>query len=116
MENKEEQGDLFAARVARDEGIALVTEHNESWMERCLVQVEHIRRAHYKDCTTFTAEELRHALSANDDLEPKHPNAWGALTNTLQKRGIIERAGYGQMKDKRSHARETPLWRFVPVK
>lgn len=100
------QFDLFTARSLRDEGITKVGEHNDDWLEWCVSIVKNnFRRGTGEDIRVY-CQALR--------LEPKHPNAWGALINVLVKRGLIQKTGeYRQMKDKRSHARETAVYSRV---
>ncbi len=99
---------LFTGEVLRDEGIAKVTEHNENWMERCLYFAGFY--VFSGGVETFTGEDLRFYLSGVVGC-PKHPNAWGALINTLLKRKIIKPTGeWRQMRDDRSHARKTPVY------
>lgn len=64
---------------------------------------------------TVLAEEWRILLAANG-IRPHHPNAWGALTNALHKRGVISPTDeLAKSKDKRSHARRQPKWFVKPL-
>jgi len=101
-------GPLFTGEVLRDEGIAQVSEHNESWMERCIRVVTN----HYLwEGGNFTGEEIRFVCEAEAGY-PNHSNAWGALINTLVRRKIIKPTGeYRAMRDDNSHARKTPVYR-----
>ena len=59
---------------------------------------------------TVLAEDWRKALTENG-ITPSHCNAWGALTNALLKRNIIEPTDrLSKSKDVRSHGRRQPLW------
>lgn len=111
---KQDHPDLFAAaagavqesRAARDDGIGRVT-HNvgEAWMAGAL---RHLLAIPYAD---FTGEDVRKHLLAKGYAKPHHANAWGAVMMTAVKRGLIEKTGeYRPMKDKRSHARATPVY------
>lgn len=41
-----------------------------------------------------------------------HPNAWGAFINSALRSGLIEPTGkYRAMRDRRSHGRETRVYR-----
>ena len=96
---------LFTGEVLRDEGIKKVAGHNLSWMEMCIVKAENSFWDH-----RFTGEDIRRVLSYQVGL-PHHPNAWGALVNTLVRRKIIKPTGeYRAMKDDSSHARRTPVY------
>ncbi len=98
-------GPLFSGELLRDEGIAKVSDNNEKWMRIC------IEKAHGA-CPNndFTGEDLRCVLGYLVGL-PSHPNAWGALINTLVRRKIIKPTGeYRAMRDSASHARKTPVY------
>lgn len=104
--------DLMEGKKLREEGITQVSVHNESWMDRCLRRAEGFavqRKGLMND--TFTGEDIR--FYCKDYIEqPKHPNAWGALINTLVKRNVIRSTGqYQQPKDKSSHARAIQIYR-----
>ena len=99
---------LFTGEVLRDEGIKKVAEHNESWMERATKYVEDWSPLY--DWYDFTGEDLRFMLNHKVGL-PRHPNAYGALINTLVRRKIIKPTGeYRAMRDDSSHARKTPVY------
>ncbi len=106
-------GPLFSGELLRDEGIAKVSEHNESWMEWCIAEAERFHPAIGRNPVTyptFTGEDLRFYLGNKVGL-PQHSNAWGALINTLLKRKIIKPTGeYRAMRDDSSHARKTPVY------
>jgi len=98
-----EQLSLFGGERLRDAGIARVSANNDSWMESALAKIERL------DFDEATGEDFRMLLELP---EPKHPNAWGALTRTAISRGLIIPTGHWvKMKDPRSHARMTPLYR-----
>lgn len=100
-----EQYDLFEGVKLRDAGIAQVAEHNDSWLDNCISAFQ----AFPLDLS-FTGEDVRMHCELLK-LEPRHHNAWGALINVLIKRGMMVATGeYRQMRDKRSHARMTPLY------
>ncbi len=99
-------GPLFSGELLRDEGIAKVSEHNGKWMELCIKEAAIFAKCY----DSFTGEDLRFGLSNGVGL-PHHPNAWGALINTLVRRKIIRPTGeYRAMRDDSSHARKTPVY------
>ncbi len=99
---------LFTGEVLRDEGISKVSDNNEKWMERCIKEVSDWLPI--SERKTFTGEDLRFVLNCNVGC-PAHPNAWGALVNTLIRRKIIKPTGeYRAMRDENSHARKTPVY------
>lgn len=104
-----EQGDLFSGRKARDEGIGRVSSHNETWIEKC-------KREAAIFATTrqfFTGEDIRFHCQEYVG-EPKHHNAWGALTCSLVKGKVIEATGeWAQSKEKTSHATKIQIYRRV---
>jgi hypothetical protein len=104
------QRSLFESRAERDIGIARVSLSNESWIEKALAILRVMKCCQHE----ATGEDIRLWLLAHGLEEPTKPHAWGALTRTAVLRGILADTGrVRQMKDKRSHARRTPLWRFV---
>jgi hypothetical protein len=59
----------------------------------------------------FTGEDIRNASEAMG-IFAEHPNAWGASINSLIKRGYIAKTGeYRKMKNAKSNARQTPVYR-----
>ena len=99
------QGDLFAGRELRDQGIESVTENSKRWQDEAL---QIIAGAQFFQAT---GEELRAPIVAAIG-EPHHPNAWGALINTALKRGLIAKTGrYTQMRRASAHARVNAIYR-----
>jgi hypothetical protein len=97
---------LGAGKQRRDEGIEQVSRHNEPWIVLCQREVE--RFVATRD--DFTGEDIRFHCGSAVGL-PRHPNAWGALINTLIRRKIIVATGeYRPMRDEVSHARQTPVY------
>jgi len=95
-------------KALRDQGLEKVAKHNPDWLEECL------RVFSFQYPTDpFTGEEIRFVMEQNG-LYPTSPNAWGCLTRQLLKLKLIERTGqYRPMKDPRSHARMTAVYRKV---
>ncbi len=101
-------GPLFSGELLRDEALEKVSEHNESWMRKCVVEAELF--AAYRGDKGFTGEDLRFHVTSMVG-HPNHPNAYGALINTLVRRKIIKPTGeYRAMRDDSSHARKTPVY------
>ncbi len=98
------QADLFvSARTARDDAISTVLGHEPNEWKRKAYGI--ILAA----TGEFTGEDLRFLV--RDAIgNPHHPNVWGGLIHHAVKRGYIREIGMGQMKDKRSHARRTPVY------
>lgn len=104
-------GELFdhlKGKQLRDKGIERVSEHNDDWMNRCIKAASiYVRGNHYD----FTGEDIRFVCREVCG-EPKHPNAWGALTKSLVRRKIIQPTGeYRTPRDRSSHARMIQVYR-----
>lgn len=57
------------------------------------------------------AEDWR-LLCEQHGIQPHHPNAWGGLTYSLLRAGVIVDTGrLSKSKDPRSHARRQPIWK-----
>lgn len=60
----------------------------------------------------YTGEEIRR-LCTKKGIKPHHHNAWGALIRWgVEKAILIETGEYEQMRDVKSHARRTPIYRI----
>jgi hypothetical protein len=103
---KAEDLPLFSGQIERDKAIAQVSGHNERWMDLCLENSARYIKHH----VDFTGEDIRFYCSKIVAI-PSHPNAWGALIQTLIKKKLIRKTGeYRQMKSEDSHARSTPVY------
>jgi hypothetical protein len=99
--------DLFAGmdtgKARRDEGIHKVTQNNLSWMENGIHCVEYF----IAPGREVTAEDLRACVS-----DPRHGNAWGALTRAAVRQGLLEPTGrYTKARLPSNHAREIKIYR-----
>lgn len=95
------------AEVARDAGIAQVSASNAPWMTRAVAMA--ISRI--PPFVRVTGEDIRSRLTDAGLEAPSKPNAWGALTMTLAKRGHIMDSGeWRRMRSPSSHARRTPVY------
>lgn len=104
-------GPLFdCGEQLRDSAIAQVMENaGESW-QLAATQLVRLRLAGQE----VLAEDWR-LLCEEHGITPHHPNAWGGLTNSLVRAGVIVDTGrIGKSKDPRSHARRQPVWRVRP--
>ena len=98
----------------KEKGLKSVRENNENWMELCVSLLRsgfrYVNHAGHGG-NDFTGEDIRFHCERIIG-PPKHPNAYGALINTLIKRKIIVPTGeHRQMKDRSSHARSTPVYK-----
>jgi hypothetical protein len=104
------QPTLFDARAARDEGIRLSRKKNSEWLVKALHMLRGMKHEH----SEVTGEEMRVWLLANGLPAPSTPHAWGMLTRTAMKGGMLLDTGrQKQMWTEKSHARRTPIWRFT---
>lgn len=100
-----------AGRVERDRGMKKVESANTGWMARALQLLPEMKAT----AKVATGELMREWLTTTAGLpNPTHPNAWGTLTARAAKAGLIVDTGtMTQMRNKESHARRTPVWRFA---
>jgi hypothetical protein len=98
--------DLFS-KLYRDEALERVQKHaGEDWMASALRCIERMERG-----LLVTGEDIRHKVKAEIG-SPHHHNAYGALVMAAVKRHLIVKTGqWTNMRDKRSHARMTPVYR-----
>lgn len=109
MTNDQYFGPLFSGEVLRDKGIKQVSSHNETWMESCVYYATNVFVEYNRD-RTFTGEDIRAGCVAEFG-EPKHPNAWGALINSLVRQKIIKPTGeWRKTKNQSSHARNIQVY------
>lgn len=98
----------FDGKQLRDQGIKQVSNHNESWMEKC---IKYATERAAKATRDFTGEDIRFSCELAIG-SPNHPNGWGALTNALVKRKIIVPTGeWRKAKNETSHARNIQVYR-----
>lgn len=103
---------LFQARAARDEGIALTAAKNAGWLADALKLIPLMKSE--GGINETTGEGIRMALTLRGLRQPSSPHAWGMLTRTAIKNGLLRDTGQvWQMVTKKSHARRTPLWEIV---
>lgn len=98
--------DLFS-RLSRDEALERVQKHaGEDWMASALGCIARMERG-----LLVTGEDIRHVVEKAVG-PPHHHNAYGALVMSAVKRHLIAKTGqWTNMRDKRSHARMTPVYR-----
>ncbi len=100
------QMNLELGRILRDAGCKSVAANNRAWMDTAISRLEYL----YRSGDVMTGEQIRKVCELHG-IRPVHPNAWGALTGTLVRRGFLRDSGKTvQMEDPKSHARRTPLW------
>lgn len=97
------------SRRERDAALAKVmSKAGESWRDDAIRLIR--ERLSGRE---VLAEEFR-ALCEQAGIRPHHCNAWGGLTASLVKAGVIEDTGrVERSRDPRSHARRQPVWRVV---
>ena len=90
----------------RNEVLDAVADNNTGWLKLALEAMQKL-----PDGTERTGEGFRMLLLERGLVEPRHVNAWGALTGTLSRRGVLVPTGEWQpMREKRSHGRLTRVY------
>ena len=104
------------AEVLRDSALAQVRANNDEWFSLAMIELEEIARQGsrtWANIETFTGETIRQMLAPTVG-HPKSPNAWGSLIMHAVRKKLIEPTGdYVKMRMERSHARRTPVYRWV---
>lgn len=89
---------------AGNAGMAQVTANNHGWHSSAFDAIVAI-----PPTSEGTFEFFRTKVTPQVG-EPGHPNAWGALANSLKKNGFLADTGRrAHMIEKRSHGRLTPV-------
>jgi hypothetical protein len=95
----------------KDAGIRQVSRSNLNWLIAVHERLRKISKE--REGQMVTGEDVRSTLM-EFGLEPNHPNAWGALINGLIKKKVLIRTNsYRSMKDPRSHARSTRVYKLA---
>lgn len=99
---------LVAGETLRDKGIEQVLDNaGEDWR----ISAERLVRSMRGQ--EATGEDIREAC-IKAGISPHHSNSWGGLVAGLVKRGLIQATGrYTAMRDPKSHARETKVYRIM---
>ena len=94
--------DIGQGRAGRDEGMARVMDHNETFKDQFARCIDKLPKGWIGTC-----EDIRRDWQG---MQP-HPNAWGACWNAAKKRGqLIELVDQVHMAAIKSHARKTHLY------
>ena len=102
-------GPLFdhqQAHALKEAGMASAMAHaGDAFAERACALIQAV---HAGD--VILAEQWRQTC-VEQGVVPHHPNAWGALTSVLRKRGIIKDTGkYKTAQSVRNHGHSYRLW------
>lgn len=105
--------DYAEARAARDEALERVSENSGDFMTDAARAFQRkIPSLLSAGVTTVTGEDVREVISA-EGVEPHHHNAWGALTLSLRRQGLlISTNEFRPMRGPKSHARVTRVYRL----
>ena len=102
----EQQLSLEAALAKREAVLAEVAEDNAGWMAEAI-----------RACGSLpigelgTGEDIKEQLLQAGLRAPRHPNVWGALFNTLTRRGVLVATGeFRPMRAKSSNGRKTSVY------
>lgn len=102
----------MSGEARRDEGIERALENAGAWKHRSRDLVMDSARL---TGLHMTGEDIRKYVVERVG-SPHHHNAWGGLIMGLVKRKRLVEVGRIKMRDPRSHARKTPVYRVaVPV-
>lgn len=105
------QDDLFSGRWARDAALAQVEAAAETWFTQAMAALRGMGAA--VNHVEVTGEDIRHWITKRIG-PPHHHNTFGALVMQAVRARVIEPTGrYVHMRDERSHARRTPIYRWV---
>lgn len=109
------QQDLFNRPLAhrlRNQGIARVGADNEDWTDAARAAFEEYAATGVKH---FIGEDFRAWWATQRSYRPpRSPNAWGALTFALSKRGRVRMTGKVRAAaSSRSHARKMLEWEIL---
>jgi hypothetical protein len=100
--------DAVKSMQNKKDGMEKVIASNLSWVEAVRSRLSTILKG--REGEFLTGEDIRATLTELG-IEPNHPNAWGALVNSLiKKKVLIPTSQYKPMKDPRSHARSTRVY------
>jgi len=90
----------------RDEGASKVLDKaGNDWKEGAMRLI----RQRFRGCEV-TGEDFRFICEAAG-LFPHHPNAWGALTLSMKRSGLLRETGqWRSPRDPKSHARPTRVY------
>jgi hypothetical protein len=94
----------------KERGIGLAL-HNagETFVSRACRLIQEVHAGQ-----TILPEVWRETCAAQG-ITPHHPNAWGGLTHTLYKRGVIQPTDtFRPLRSSRSHGRLSRLWLVSP--
>lgn len=102
-------GPLFDKQKALDlkeQGIELVLDNaGDGFTEKACALIREIH------CGETVLAETWRQTCLDHGVTPHHPNAWGALTSTLRKRGIIRDTGEFRIaKSVKNHGHTYRLW------
>jgi hypothetical protein len=93
----------------RDEGInSVISNAGETW----IAQATELIRSRLAGQEVL-AESFR-VLCEEENILPHHHNAWGGLTNSLVKQGVLIDTGkMAKSSRPTSHARRQPIWKVI---
>lgn len=101
-----EQLDFADALEARNAVLDEVADNNSGWIKLAAAGMDQVR-----DGYSGIAEDFRRVLLERGVPQPKHPNAWGAFTATMARRGVLVATGeYRPMREARSNGRKSAVY------
>jgi hypothetical protein len=105
--------DGVESKANRNAALERVRLNAGAWFDCALAEANTI--AHERPGELVSGEDLRFAITDRIGPPPNHHNTWGSLIRTLgDGRVLLKTTARTNMKDPRSNARETPLYRLNP--
>lgn len=106
METMPEQLTFDDALAKREAVLAEVEKNNAGWLK---LAADAMRRM--EAGTEGIGEDFRFLLKDHGVPDPVHPNAFGALINTMKRRGVLVETGeYRPMRGAKANGRRSPVY------
>lgn len=107
----DKQLNIFEATAARDAGMQTAIEHAEAVHEVWSDKAYAFLLSYARNCKQpFMVEDVR-AASMENVPEPPSKRAWGGIVAKAAKAGIIQHAGYAQVKNIKAHCTPAAVWK-----
>ena len=97
------------SEILRDAGMKQAVNNADSKIANWSDMAYDYLLSYCKTNTEFKAEDVR-AASAGTVPQPPHSRAWGAIMSKAARNNIIERVGYGAVKNPRAHCSTVTIW------
>lgn len=100
--------DFTRSQALKEEGMARALEHaGRTWTDRVVEALKLYAEAHAE----FTVERFRWQWLFDGGEQAASPKAWGAVTNTAARRGLIKRTGrFVAAQSEKTHGHFIATW------